>query len=389
MEAPELREKLSAALQGSGIDSEAVLARVQEGAGSAALEEQWLSQDLKAIADHSGFNLREPAGREAALGKLEAVHDRLGEVLSEAQLFKLSDGSEASERSAGTVAEAAADVYSPEERAELRDFAQRLERTDFNYPFSDDPEVRRAGEVQVGEARAAFDTLAARSPQHADLASLLWERSTDLISAPKAAVQPEDRALHAGDLALALRHPTEELGPITEERRDLEKLKTEMPADLLKAAVTTEINELRAEGASRAWISERSSEIEEGVRAAWAEAVMLERDAPELAQVLREAWEGPGQPLTRAEDARLTGQIEARIGATSLQNLRAGDPDALFAITDHPREQLALAKSYLQANPGDAEPGALDRVLNELTELRHVEAQSVRQEHSSKGPRHG
>jgi hypothetical protein len=52
--------KLAEALQGTGIDAEAVAARLREGAGNAALERQWLAQDLQAIAKATSIwrNLR-------------------------------------------------------------------------------------------------------------------------------------------------------------------------------------------------------------------------------------------------------------------------------------------------------------------------------------------
>ncbi|NDW60234.1 endonuclease, partial [Yangia sp. PrR004] len=49
----EVAPKLAEALQGTGVDAEAVAARLREGAGNAALERQWLAQDLQGIAKAS------------------------------------------------------------------------------------------------------------------------------------------------------------------------------------------------------------------------------------------------------------------------------------------------------------------------------------------------
>ena len=84
----DVKERLSQALQGTGIDPEAVTARLREGAGNAALERQWLAQDLKAIAKEDALDLDKPEDREVVLDRLEAVHARLGETLTEARVLR-------------------------------------------------------------------------------------------------------------------------------------------------------------------------------------------------------------------------------------------------------------------------------------------------------------
>jgi hypothetical protein len=68
------------------------------------------------------------------------------------------------------------DVFAPSERRDFQDLVAQFRRTDFDHPFSDDPSVRRAGAVEVEEARAAFNAYAQRSPDHAELASMAWDR---------------------------------------------------------------------------------------------------------------------------------------------------------------------------------------------------------------------
>ena len=62
----EVKARLAEALQGTGIDGDAVIARMREGAGNAALERQWLAQDLRAIAGTGDLDLDkvEDLGRE-------------------------------------------------------------------------------------------------------------------------------------------------------------------------------------------------------------------------------------------------------------------------------------------------------------------------------------
>lgn len=85
---PTLRSRITEAVQGTGIDGDAVLARMREGAGNAALEQQWLAQDLRAIAGKEGLDLRDEVQRDQAMGRLEAVHGKLGDVLTEARVLR-------------------------------------------------------------------------------------------------------------------------------------------------------------------------------------------------------------------------------------------------------------------------------------------------------------
>jgi len=88
LEAPELAERLERALEGTGIDARHVAARVELGAENAALERQWLSQDLKAIAETEGFNLNRADELEQAIDRLDAVHGDIGRVLAEAEVLR-------------------------------------------------------------------------------------------------------------------------------------------------------------------------------------------------------------------------------------------------------------------------------------------------------------
>src|SRR5690606_7922260 len=145
------------------------------------------------------------------------------------------------------------DVFAPSERQDFQQLVAQFRRTDFDHPFSDDPSVRRAGAIEVEEARAAFNAYAQRSPDHAELASMAWDKITDSRKPQEFAVEEKDRTLHAGDMDLALREPYDRLGPITEDIRILALYRTEMPEEEFGTAVQEEVNRLRAMGASRAY----------------------------------------------------------------------------------------------------------------------------------------
>lgn len=71
------RDKLSAALDGTGIDPVEVEARMRVAAHSAALETRWVQQDLQAVADLRGLDLRDEAQLEQAIAVVDAAYDRV------------------------------------------------------------------------------------------------------------------------------------------------------------------------------------------------------------------------------------------------------------------------------------------------------------------------
>jgi len=400
LDVSEVKEKLAEALQGTGIDAETVAARMREGAGNAALERQWLAQDLRAIAKDGDLDLEKADDREDALDRLEAVHVRLGDVLTGAQVLRAIDEVEEgdTELRLGDGAQLSGqntegdrpDVFAATERQDFQQLVAQFRRTDFNYPFSDDSSVRGKGVIEVEEARAAFDAYAQRSPQHAELASMVWEQVTDSRKPPQYAVAEQNRTLHAGDLDLALRDPSEHLGPITEELRTVARYRTEMPDDNFGSAVQDEINHLRALGASRAYISERSFEIEDRARQDYAERRYLEETAPAVMAFVRKTdSEGPVS-ISEAEQQRLVEQVNERLTPDAITALRSGNAEVLDKFTEDPLRQLELAKTYLQSSEVTAHGPAMERVLDVLAE-EQIEAQRARHaaSHGEKGVIHG
>ena len=398
----EVKAKLAEALQGTGIDADAVAARMREGAGNAALERQWLAQDLRAIAKEGDLDLEKAEDREDALDRLEAVHVRLGGVLTGAQVLRDVDEVEEGEGdtqlrlvdsaqlSGQTTQVDRPDVFAATERQDFRQLVAQFRRTDFNYPFSDDSSVRERGVIEVEEARAAFDAYAQRSPQHAELASMAWEQVTDGFKPPQYAVAEQDRTLHAVDMDLALRDPSEHLGPITEELRTVARYRTEMPDDTFGAAVQDEINHLRALGASRAYISERSFEIEDRARQDYAERRYLVETAPEVMAFVRKAASGEPEKVSDTEQQRIVEQVNERLTPDAITALRSGEADVLDKFTEDPLRQLELAKTYLQSSEVTAHGPAMERVLDALAG-EQIEAQRARHAaaNGEKGITHG
>ncbi|MCA0206949.1 MAG: relaxase/mobilization nuclease domain-containing protein [Proteobacteria bacterium] len=396
-----VKARLSEALQGTGIDPEAVAARMREGAGSAALERQWLAQDLRAIAKAGDLDLEKGEDREEALDRLEAVHVRLGDTLTDARILRAVDEVDETEDDPVTLAERLTlpereratgepDIFAPSERRDFQELVAQFRRADFDHPFSDDPSVYKAGVIEVEEARTAFNAFAQRSPEHAELASMAWDKITVSRKPQEFAVEEKDRTLHAGDMELALRDPMQQLGPITEDVRTVARYRAEMPVEEFGSAVQEEINRLRAMGASRAYISERSFDIEDQARQDYAERRFMAETAPDVMTFLQRAEAEDVAPLTANDGQRLVAQIERNLTPTAVTALRAGYADALEKFTEHPLRQLELAKAYLEGSEKTAHGPAMERVLDALAEER-IEAQRARHAatHGEKGITHG
>ncbi|WP_428929824.1 relaxase/mobilization nuclease domain-containing protein [Marinibacterium sp. SX1] len=85
---PEVRAQVDTALRGTGISSSVVVARMETGAQNAALERQWIADDLARVAEKDGLNLERRADLEAARETLNRAHVQLGIALERHQVLR-------------------------------------------------------------------------------------------------------------------------------------------------------------------------------------------------------------------------------------------------------------------------------------------------------------
>lgn len=85
---PELRSRIDAALRGTGISTSEVVARIETGASSAALEHQWIADDLSKVAKARDLNLERRADLEQARDILNDVHVELGTLLEQENVLR-------------------------------------------------------------------------------------------------------------------------------------------------------------------------------------------------------------------------------------------------------------------------------------------------------------
>ena len=146
---PDVRAQIDTALRGTGIRSSVVIARMETGAQNAALERQWISDDLARVAETDGLNLERRADLETAREVLNRAHVQLGMTLQRHEVLR-QDGVINEEREV-----ALSDRLVPEPEARATSEAVRARTLD--------SEVRRVLEHErSGEMSEPFADVAER-----------------------------------------------------------------------------------------------------------------------------------------------------------------------------------------------------------------------------------
>ncbi|WP_340214242.1 relaxase/mobilization nuclease domain-containing protein, partial [Dinoroseobacter shibae] len=84
----DLRSRIDTALRGTGISTSEVVARIETGASNAALEHQWIADDLSKVAEARDLNLERRADLEKARDILNDVHVELGTLLERENVLR-------------------------------------------------------------------------------------------------------------------------------------------------------------------------------------------------------------------------------------------------------------------------------------------------------------
>ena len=88
LQEPDVRAQIDTALRGTGIRSSVVIARMETGAQNAALERQWIADDLARVAETDGLNLERRADLETACEALNRAHVKLGITLERNEVLR-------------------------------------------------------------------------------------------------------------------------------------------------------------------------------------------------------------------------------------------------------------------------------------------------------------
>ncbi|MCF7748884.1 relaxase/mobilization nuclease domain-containing protein [Sulfitobacter sp. M39] len=372
---PDLRSRIDAAIRGTGISTSEVVARIETGASNAALEHQWIADDLAKVAEARELNLERRADLEQARDILNDVHVELGTLLERENVLRRDGVMEAEPVSEQFhYHEGAVRAMEGTIRQEMRAdglTAQQIEDRDWEV-------VSRAERRIETEQRAyleAHPDLLARPSDVIDRSDPYRETITDAARASEI-TREVDRIMEGRDL----RTPVADA--VTD---DLRARYPDMPSHLSRglgatyAAVvdirdTEVINQVR-----------RETEMRDGLRSGTRDEVLTTRDetapqseradrlADEIARVLdhERAGELSAPFETEAERDAFRGEIARVLDDPQLERLTSGDADALEKVLEDRLDRLYVAKVYLQSDAATANTEALRQVVDDLADTEY------------------
>ncbi|VVS99706.1 Endonuclease [Roseovarius sp. EC-HK134] len=372
---PDLRSRIDAALRGTGISTSEVVARIETGASNAALEHQWIANDLAKVAEARDLNLERRADLEQARDVLNDVHVALGTLLERENVLRRDGVMEAeavSERfhyHEGAV-RAMEGTIRQEMRAEGLT-AQQIEDRDWEV-------VSRAERRIETEQRAyleAHPDLLVRPGDVIDRSEPYRETITDAARA-SAITREVDRIMEGRDV----RTPVADA--VTD---DLRTRYPDMPSHLARGlgatyAAVVEIRDTEAINQVR-----RETEMRDGLGSGTRDALLAARGetasqsdradrlADEIARVLEHERAGElSAPFeTEAERDAFRDEIARVLDVRQLDRLTSGDADALEKVLEDRLDRLYVAKVYLQSDAATANTEALRQVVDDLADTEY------------------
>jgi len=336
---PRVRARVDAALRGTGISTSEVVARMETGAQNAALEHQWIADDLSKVAVAKDLNLERRADLEQARDILNDVHVQLGTMLEREGVLRrdgvIEEAREVQAHVTDNLIEAAANDARVETRIEDRDEAvietravERLEDEQRDYLRNRPELIARPTDVirTDEEGRAVI---------------------VDQAAADRIIVEVE-----AAKLGAHSRTPIS-----VSVARDLQARYPDMPEQLAEGLSDTYERVYQARGAERE------------VRLTEREGAQIE--TPELSRVLDHERAGelssPFETETDREAFRT--EVAQVLDAAELDRLKDGDSDALENVLEDRLDRLYAAKVYLQSDAATANSEALRQVVDELADV--------------------
>ena len=371
----DLRSRIDVALRGTGISTSEVVARIETGASSAALEHQWIANDLSKVAEARDLNLERRADLEQARDILNDVHVELGTLLERENVLRRDGIMEAEPVSEqfhyheGAVREMEGTI-----RQEMRAdglTAQQIEVRDWEV-------VSRAERRIETEQRAyleAHPDLLARPGDVIDRSEPYRETITDAARASEI-TREVDRIMEGRDLRT----------PVTDAvTDDLRARYPDMPSHLARglgatyAAVveirdTEVINQVRRENEMRDGLGSGTRDALLATRGETApQSARTDRLADEITRVLEHERAGElSAPFeTEAERDAFRGEIARVLDVRQLDRLTSGDADALDKVLEDRLDRLYVAKVYLQSDAATANTEALRQVVDDLADTEY------------------
>lgn len=372
---PGLRSRIDAALRGTGISTSEVVARIETGASNAALEHQWIADDLSKVAEARDLNLERRADLEQARDILNDVHVALGTLLERENVLR---------RDGVVEEEAVSERFHYQEdavRAMEGTIRQEMRAEGLTVQQIEDRErevVSRAERRIETEQRAyleAHPDLLARPGDVIDRSEPYREAITDASRASEM-TREVDRIMEGRDLRTSVADAVAD---------DLRARYPDMPSHLARglgatyAAVveirdTEVINQVRREIEMRDRL--RSGTRDEFLATGDETTAQFDRTdrlAGEIARVLdhERAGELSAPFETEAERDAFRGEIARVMDDRQLGRLTSGDADALEKVLEDRLDRLYVAKVYLQSDAATANTEALRQVVDDLADAEY------------------
>jgi len=372
---PDLRSRIDAALHATGISTSEVVARIETGASSAALEHQWIADDLSKVAEARDLNLERRADLEQARDILNDVHVELGTLLERENVLRRDGVMEAEPISERfhyhrDAVRAMEGTIRQEMRADGLT-AQQIEDLDWEV-------VSRAERRIETEQRAyleAHPELLARPGDVIDRSEPYREIITDAARASEI-IREVDRIMEGRDLRTPVADAVAD---------DLRARFPDMPSHLSRGlgatyAAVVEIRDTEAINQVR-----RENELREGLGSGTRDDILATRDetapqsdradrlADEITRVLEHERAGElSAPFeTEAERDAFRGEIARVLDVRQRDRLTSGDADALDKVLEDRLDRLYVAKVYLQSDAATANTEALRQVVDDLADTEY------------------
>lgn len=340
---PRVRARVDAALRGTGISTSEVVARIETGAQNAALEHQWIADDLSKVAEAKELNLERRADLEQARDILNDVHVQLGTTLERQGVLRRDGVIEDAREVQAHVTEAQIETATNAVRIETRIEAGTEDRDE---AVIESRAVERLEDEQRDYLR-----------DHPELIA----RPTDVIR-----MDEEGRAVIVDQAAadrISIEVDAARLGahsrtPISVSvARDLQTRYPDMPEQLAIGLGDTYARVYEARDAEREEnLTKRETDRNE---------------TPELSRVLAHERAGElSSPFeTETEREAFRTEVAQVLDAAQLDRLKEGDSDALENMIEDRLDRLYAAKVYLQSDAATANSEALRLVVDELADV--------------------
>ncbi len=336
---PRVRARVDAALRGTGISTSEVVARMETGAQNAALEHQWIADDLSKVAEAKDLNLERRADLERARDILNDVHVQLGTILEREGVLRrdgvIEEAREVQAHVTESQIETAANAVRVATRIDNRDEAvieslavERLEDEQRDYLRGHPELIARPTDVirTDEEGRAVF---------------------VDQAAADRIIIEVEAARLGA--------HSSTPISVSV--ARDLQTRYPDMPEQLAEGLGDTFARIYEARGAERdISFTERETD---------------QNEIPELSRVLAHERAGElSSPFETDQDREaFRTEVAQVLDAAQLDRLKEGDSDALENVIEDRLDRLYAAKVYLQSDAATANSDALRQVVDELADV--------------------